>query len=127
MSQATQAFPVHVRMRWLDFSPALHWYARRRIEHALRRFAARIHRVNVQIADGNGPRGGADDKRCEIEVFLHPSGSLLVSGAASDPYLSVDRAVRRARAIVRGHVGRERNACESSPSPRAAAVRAALS
>jgi ribosome-associated translation inhibitor RaiA len=106
--RAQESLTVHLRMRWLDFSPALHHYATRRIEVALRRFATRIRRVNVLIADANGPRRSADDRRCEIEVLLHPAGSLTVSATASDPYLSVDRAVRRARAIVRGHIARER-------------------
>lgn len=107
--QAQEPIRVHLRMRWLDFSPALHHYATRRIEVAFRRFASRIRSVNVQIADANGPRRTADDKVCEIEVLLHPSGSLNVSATAADPYLSVDRAVRRARAIVRGHIARERD------------------
>lgn len=106
MTRASGLFPVHLRMRWLDFSPALHWYATRRIETALRRFADRVRYVDVQIADANGPRRGPDDKTCEIEVFLHPSGTLKVSDAADDPYLTVDRAVRRLRAAVRGRLGR---------------------
>jgi ribosome hibernation promoting factor len=108
MKHVQESFPVRLRMRWLDFSPALQWYATRRVEIALRRFASRIREVNVLIADSNGPRGGADDKACEIDVHLQPSGSLTVSSAAPDAYLAVDRAVRRARAVVRGHVGRTR-------------------
>lgn len=104
--QTHESFPVSVRMRWLDFSPALQWYARRRLELALRRFASRIRGATVQIADGNGPRGG-DDKVCDVEILLHPSGSLQASASAADAYQSVARAVRRARAVVRGHVSRD--------------------
>lgn len=106
--QAQESIVVRVRMRWLDFSPALHHYTTRRIEVALRRFASRIRLVTVQIADTNGPRHAPDDKLCEIEVLLQPAGSLTVSASAADAYLAVDRAVRRARAVVRGHVGRDR-------------------
>jgi ribosome-associated translation inhibitor RaiA len=95
-------------MRWLDFSPALHHYTTRRMEIALRRVAAKIRGVTVQIADTNGPRGGPDDKVCEVEVLLRPAGSLTVSANAPDPYLAVDRAVRRVRAAVRSQVSRER-------------------
>lgn len=105
MTQPNEPFPVCIRMRWLDFSPALQWYTRRRMECALRRFAARIRGVNLQIADANGPRGG-DDKLCEVEIVLEPAVVLQVSATAPDPYQSVARAARRARAAVRGHVGR---------------------
>ena len=101
-----ESFPVHVRMRWLDFSPALQWYTRRRFESALRRFASRIRSVSVRIADGDGLRSGASDRICDVEIFLHPSGSLLASGSAPDAYLSVARAAHRARTVVRGHVSR---------------------
>jgi putative sigma-54 modulation protein len=105
MTQPHEPFPVHIRMRWLDFSPSLHWYTGRRMESALRRFAPRIRAVNVQIADGNGPRGG-DDKVCEVEILVHPSVSLMASAAAPDAYQSVARAAHRARAVVRAHLDR---------------------
>jgi putative sigma-54 modulation protein len=89
--QPQESIGVRVRMRWLDFSPALHHYTTRRIEIALRRVAAKIRGVTVQIADTNGPRGGPDDKICEVEVLLRPAGSLTVSANAPDPYLAVDR------------------------------------
>lgn len=108
MTEQRELYPVQLRMRWLDYSPALNWHARRRVDTALRRFGNRVREVNVQISDGNGPRGGADDKRCDIEVMLRPSGSVAVSAAAGDPYLAVDLAVRRLRAVVRAHLARRR-------------------
>jgi ribosome-associated translation inhibitor RaiA len=96
-------------MRWLDFSPALHFHVKRRIEFALGRFGSQIRAINVLIADENGPRHGPDDKRCEIDVLLQRGGSLSVSATAADPYHCVERAVRRAGAIVRGHIGRTRD------------------
>jgi ribosome-associated translation inhibitor RaiA len=108
MTLSQESFPVRIRTRWLDFSPALHWYAQRRTAFAFRRFAARVRRVDVVIADSNGPRGG-DDKICEIEVFLNPAGSILVSARSDDPYQSVDRAIRRARASLRASIDRARD------------------
>jgi ribosome-associated translation inhibitor RaiA len=106
MTGTSTPLAVRLRMRWLDFSPALHFYATRRIETALRRFADRVRSVEAVIADANGPRRGPDDKICEIELFLHPTGSIKVSDAADDPYLAVDRATRRLRALVRARLGR---------------------
>lgn len=108
MMLAHESFPIHLRTRWLDFSPALHEHATRRIDFALGRFAPRIRTVNVVISDENGPRHGPDDKTCEIEVMLVRGGSLSVSATAADPYQSVERAARKASAIMRAHVGRRR-------------------
>lgn len=75
------------------------------MEGVLGRFASRIREVEVQITDVNGPRGG-DDKVCEVEILLRPSGSLLASATAPDAYESVARAAHRARTVVRGHISR---------------------
>jgi ribosome-associated translation inhibitor RaiA len=105
MITTSDAFPIHVRTRWLDFSPALHWYTRTRLEAALRSSASRIRWVNVRISDGDGSPG---ERICDVEVVLKPDGLVAASATSPDPYRAADAAARRARIVVRRHVDRAR-------------------
>ena len=100
-----QTFPVHVRSRWLDYSPALHNHTRTLIEAALRAHASRVHSVQVRLSGGEGT---LEERICEIEIALKPDGVLLVSAADVDACRATDAAVRRARTAVRRHVERAR-------------------
>ena len=68
------SFPIHVRTRWLDYSPALHWHARRHVQAALRAFEPRIRWVNVKMAG----TGAAPDRTCDIELATVPSSYHIV-------------------------------------------------
>ena len=103
---AREAFPIHVRTRWLDYSPALHWHTRTRIEAALRSSASRIRWVNVRISGGDR---SPDERTCDVEVVMKPDGLVAASAAATDPYRAADAAARRARTVVRRHVDRARD------------------
>ena len=43
-------------------------YAKRAVENAISHFSGRITRVEVHLADENGHKHGADDKRCAMEA-----------------------------------------------------------
>jgi ribosome-associated translation inhibitor RaiA len=100
------AIPTHIRTRWLDYSPALHWHARTRVQAALRPFASRVRWIHVRITPGEGPRG---ERTCDIEAMLIPSGWLTASGTAADAYRAVDEAVRKIRGLLRREVPRRRD------------------
>lgn len=55
----------------------------------LSRIADRLTRVEVHVGDIDGPRDGADDKRCAIEI--RPQGMSPISATAHGPTL--ERAV----------------------------------
>jgi hypothetical protein len=101
------AIPTHIRTRWLDYSPALHWHARTRVQAALRPFASRVRWINVRITPGDGLRG---ERTCDIEVMLIPLGWVTASGTAADAYRAVDEAVRTVKGLVRREVPRRRDA-----------------
>ena len=71
-----------------------------RVETTLRerfsRYSDRLTRVEVHLGDVNGDRGGANDKRCMIEV--RPTG--LAPVVASDEAATVEQAVGGAAAKV---------------------------
>jgi putative sigma-54 modulation protein len=93
---------VDVRGRQLDVSEPLRAYTQRRVQFAIGSFEARISRVEICIADVNGPRGGVD-KTCVITVFLEGTGSVFAKGVGASAYAAVDHAASRIRTIlVRG-------------------------
>src|SRR5690349_11800025 len=67
------------------------------LSDALTAHAGRIRAVDVRLADVNGPRHGAPDKRTTIAVTLRPFGEVIVRSTAPDVYRSVQLASARAR------------------------------
>ena len=90
-------FPVHVQTGWVDFSPALQWYAARTAESSLEPFATRIRSVTVRITD---VEGDLERRKCVIHAVLNPSGFVSESATGTDPYDSVNRAIARLRAAM---------------------------
>lgn len=52
------------------------------LQGALARFAERVTRVEVHLSDVNGNKGGADDKRCEMDARIAGQQPLAVSATA---------------------------------------------
>jgi putative sigma-54 modulation protein len=79
----------------------------RRLLFALTRFDPRILRVDVHVADHNGPKGGID-KSCRIVVRLRGLGDVVVKTADADWTVCIDRATTRIGAHVRRVLARRR-------------------
>lgn len=76
-------------------------YTKRRVQFALHRNDNHISRVQVRLADINGPRGGVD-KRCQIELTLSGRNNIVIEDIEADLYLAIDRASERcARTLSR--------------------------
>lgn len=85
-------------------------HVERRLQFALSRFSGRIRRVNVFLADQNGPRGGVD-KTCRIVVRLKDGGDVVAEVSDVDWVIAVDRATTRvghstSRDLARRRAGR---------------------
>lgn len=97
---------VEVRSTNVPMSEALEGHVWKKIELASRRFADRIQKVVVRLADLNGPRGG-EDKRCSISARLWTSApTIVVEATDADAYVAVSQATARlhekvARVIAR--------------------------
>jgi putative sigma-54 modulation protein len=76
----------------------------RRASFALSRLSQRIRRVEVRLADVNGPRGGID-KRCRVLVHLDGATPMLVEAQGGDLLELIDRAMGRIGRAVRKRVG----------------------
>jgi ribosome hibernation promoting factor len=97
---------VQLRGQRTQVSEAFRAHAERCLEFALRRFANRIDRVSVWLADVNGPRGGVD-KRCRVAVRLRSMGSAVVAKTASDASVAVSRAAGLVGWAVSRKIARE--------------------
>jgi len=76
-------------------------YTKRRIQFALNRNDKHITRVQVRLADINGPRGGLD-KRCQIDVSLAGHNDIVIEDTETNLYVAIDRACDRcARTLAR--------------------------
>jgi ribosome-associated translation inhibitor RaiA len=67
----------------------------RRVRFVLRRLGWLVPRVDVQMSDVNGPRGGID-KRCQVELRTDGAGSVVVASVAGDWRTALDNALARA-------------------------------
>jgi len=71
----------------------------RRVHFVLRRLGWLVRRAEVQMSDVNGPRG-AIDKRCQVELRIDGSASVVVASEASDWRTALDNALARAARLL---------------------------
>ncbi len=86
---------LELRQKDIVIGQSLYDHIARYIDAALRRFAGRIHRVTIWLADINGPRGGID-KQCRIAVQLSKGKTIRAGNTNTNlvaaAYFAVDRA-----------------------------------
>lgn len=58
-----------------------------------------VNRINITVADINGPKGG-DDKVCKVNVSVGGGKNILVSARDSSAYKAVTQAIRKASATL---------------------------
>lgn len=98
---------IDLRSSRVEISDALRDHIERRVDFAVRRFAARIRRIVVRLVDLNGPRGGPD-KRCRIIAFLEEEGSVIVEATDADAYAAASQAAGRLDERVRRALAKRR-------------------
>lgn len=85
---------VEIQARRFALTEGLRQHVIRRIEYALRSFRIWVDRVEVQVGDVNGPRGGAD-KFCRVMVRLPQLPALVVRDLGADLYTVISSAAER--------------------------------
>lgn len=86
---------IQTRARGITLDAALKDRVERRVDYALGSLSAVVRRVDVLLADDNGPRGGSD-QRCQIRVTLEGLPVVQVTDVQSDMGVAIDRAAGRA-------------------------------
>jgi len=113
-----------LRARHLELGPELRATIDRKLRSAFARFAQVIRRIEVTIADQNGPKGG-DDKLCRLTVTANAPPIVIeeVDGVAERAvHSAIARAARSmARQLAKQRRGRRMGHPEHAnvqPSPR---------
>ncbi|TBV04715.1 HPF/RaiA family ribosome-associated protein [Phytopseudomonas dryadis] len=111
---------VQVNSNHIEGSVRLHEWVGATVVGRLERFEDFLSRVEVHVSDENGSKGGADDKRCQIEArpkghqpvsVTHKAESLeqAVEGAAEKMLHALDHLVGKlgAKVVATGHLESE--------------------
>ncbi|MDQ6620805.1 MAG: HPF/RaiA family ribosome-associated protein [Pseudomonadota bacterium] len=85
--------------------PLAQW-AEEVVNHALRRFAEHITRVEVHVSDDNGGKAGADDKRCTMEARITGHPPLAVTNHASAMRAAITGAADKLQRSIDHTLGR---------------------
>jgi putative sigma-54 modulation protein len=92
---------LDIQARGFSLTDGIRDYTERRMQFALNRNDKYITRVQVRLADINGPRGGVD-KRCQIDLGLAGRSDIVIEDVEADLYVAIDRATDRcARTLAR--------------------------
>ena len=89
----------------VELTEALRDHVERRIRFALGKFAGRIERVHVRLADENGHKGGVG-KMCRIRVRMVGFESVAVQQIDADIRTAIDCALDRAGRTVARRIDR---------------------
>ena len=102
---------MQIQIRWSDVakSEALSQHVEQQVEHAMRHHGDRFTRVEVHVHDDNGGKGGADDKRCTIEVRPRGADPFVVESSSDDHYKTVTEVCKKLERAVRHFVERHRD------------------
>lgn len=68
-----------------------------------------VTRVEVHLADENGPKGGEDDLRCTMEVRIKGMQPLAVTQHASDIHQAIDGAAEKIQRAVNKAIEKRRS------------------
>jgi ribosome-associated translation inhibitor RaiA len=91
---------IDIRTRGMTLDADTRAHIDRRLGFALERVGDRVNRVNVYLADENGPRGGVD-KVCRVVTYLRTGGAVLIEDEDSDLTTLIDRTADRLGHAVR--------------------------
>lgn len=83
------------------------------VEKALSHFAEEITRVEVHLADENGPKQGADDKRCMMEARVKGMQPTAVTHHAATVEESAIGAAKRLRNALDTKLGKRKDQAQS--------------
>lgn len=89
---------LRVHAKGFDLTPALKAHVAEKLAHAIGRFEESVQRVQVNLEDVNGPKGGAD-KHCRIQIDVPRAKAgkhAPIDATESDLYAAIDVASEKA-------------------------------
>jgi ribosome-associated translation inhibitor RaiA len=92
---------IELHSKHLNVSEELQQYIHRRLEFALGDRFDIIKRINVNLSDINGPKGG-EDKRCLLVIKLKRQTDLVIETIHTHLHAAIDESAERAnRGVVK--------------------------
>ncbi len=82
-------------------------YVNDRVSSIFSRFSGVIRKIEVYIADENGPKGGVD-KTCVVKIKLDQVSEIVVKDVEADVYTVIQRALIRAKQSLAKHLQKSR-------------------
>jgi ribosome-associated translation inhibitor RaiA len=95
---------IEIRARRFSLTEGLRQHVVRRMEYALRSHRMWVERVEVQVGDVNGPRGGVD-KFCRVMIRLPRLPALVICDLGADLYAVISSAADRTAQAVGRRMG----------------------
>ncbi|MEZ5356180.1 MAG: HPF/RaiA family ribosome-associated protein [Bryobacteraceae bacterium] len=86
---------IEIRSAGIPLTPGLRALVARRVRFAMEKFAERIQKLTVRLADVNGPRGGRD-KRCVVRLESHLREPIVIAERQERIQAAVSAAAERA-------------------------------
>jgi hypothetical protein len=111
---------IEMRAAEHDLLGAVHRHLERRVRAALATLAGQVSQVTLELADLNGPKGGAD-LRCVVTAELLPRGSARAEATDVDLVSAVGRALARVRRTIRHQAHADRRGQARGTDSRASA------
>lgn len=110
--------------RNLEGREALFAHIRKVVAHSLSHQSGHITRVEVHLADENGPKSGAKDMRCTMEARLEHHQPLAVTQDAANMHQAIDGAAEKLAHLVERTLGklREEKIHRTDPLPPGAEI-----
>jgi len=99
---------VFISAKNFKVSEPIREHVDRRLLFALDRFQEEIERIDVTLADLNGPKGGMD-KQCRMVAKLRWDATLVIEDQDMDFYAVIDRAADRLGHAVQRTIDRRRD------------------
>ena len=87
---------IQIHARDFEMNQALREHILRRCRFVLSRLRDSVRRIEIHLADENGPKGGVD-KRCLVRIKSDSFSEIVIKDMESDLYVAVDRALSRAK------------------------------
>jgi ribosomal subunit interface protein len=104
---------VQVNSNHIEGSARLQEWVGSRVADTLQRFEDHLSRVEIHVSDENSQKGGAADKRCQIEARLQGLASVSVTHKAESLELAVEGAAEKMLHALDHQTGKQDIAVES--------------
>ena len=95
---------IQIHARDFEMTEALREHILRRCRFVLSRLRDSVRRVEIHLADENGPKGGVD-KRCLVRIKSDGFSEIVIKDVENDLYVAVDRALSRAKRSLLRRIG----------------------